>query len=138
MIVQGLTDSFRRELFEAIHDFSVDTFNIALYTDLANISGTTTAYTTAGEVVGSGYAAGGIALTGIAVGGAPGAAWVDFDDAIWTGVTVIARGALVYNASKANRSVAVLDFGSNKGDASGVFTIVMPPPLPTSALIRLS
>jgi hypothetical protein len=138
MITQGLTYSFVKELFEAIHDFNNDTFKIALYTDFANLTETTTAYTVTGEVTGSGYVAGGIDLTGVTVSQTSGVAWVDFADAIWTGVTVIARGAMIYNFSKANRAVALLDFGANKGDAAGVFTVVMPAPLATSALIRIS
>ena len=135
MISQTLTTSFKEQLFLAVHDFSTDTFKIALYVAAADLGPTTTVYTATGEVTGSGYVAGGIALTGATVMTLSTTAYVDFASAIFT-ASVTARGALIYNASKGNKAVAVLDFGADKTSTTA-FTVVMPANTSTSALIRL-
>jgi hypothetical protein len=135
MIVQTQTTSFKKELYEAIHNFSTDTFKIALYTANANLDEATTAYSAANEVSGTGYVAGGIALTGTTIGSDGYTAFVNFANAAF-GALVTARCALIYNSSKANRSVAVLDFGSDK--TSAAFVVTMPANTATTALIRSS
>lgn len=144
-ISQSLCTSFKQEILEGIHVFtgaSPDTFKIALYSSAANIGAATTAYTTSGEVAASGsYVAGGGTLTGtsVTVPVVPGTTVVvDFADISWTSATITARGALIYNSTKSNRSVAVLDFGSDKIVTSGTFTIQFPTPDATSGLIRLA
>lgn len=132
MITQCMTTSFKKESFEAIHDFTTDTFYMALYDASASLGADTTVYATDGEVSGTGYTAGGTALTGVTVATSGTTAYVDFDDVIFTGVT--ARGALIYNASKANRAVAVLDFGSDKTFNNS--TVQMPVASATTALLR--
>jgi hypothetical protein len=134
-IVQTQTTSFKKELYQAIHNFTVDTFKVALYTANADLNESTTVYGTANEVTGTGYTAGGIVLTGVTVGSDGYTAFVNFANAAF-GASVTARCALIYNSSKANRSVAVLDFGSDKTSAS--FTITMPANTSTTALIRAS
>ena len=134
-IVQTQTTSFKKELYQAIHDFTTDTFKIALYTANADLNAATTAYSTADEVTGSGYSAGGIVLTGVVIGSDDYTAYVNFANAAF-GASVTARCALIYNSSKADRSVAVLDFGSDKTSTS--FTVTMPASTTTSALIRSS
>lgn len=134
-IVQTQTTSFKKELYQAIHDFTTDTFKIALYTANADLNAATTAYSTANEVTGSGYSAGGIVLTGVVIGADDYTAYVNFANAAF-GASVTARCALIYNSSKANRSVVVLDFGSDKTSTS--FTVTMPASTTTSALIRSS
>lgn len=134
-IVQTQTTSFKLELYQAIHDFTSDTFKIALYTASADLNAATTAYSTANEVAGSGYTAGGIALTGVTLGADGYTAYVNFVNAAF-GASVTARCALIYNSSKANRSVAVLDFGSDKTSTS--FTVTMPATTASAALIRSS
>lgn len=135
-IIQGLTNSFRRELLEATHNFATDTFKIALYSESANLSPLTTAYTTAGEIVYDAYTAGGATLTGVSITTQGDTACVDWTGAVtWTGL-IEARGALIYNASKANRSVYVLDFGATrKGFYS--FSLQMPTPGEYTSLIRI-
>jgi hypothetical protein len=135
MISQTLTTSFKEQLFLGVHDFSMDTFNIALYIASANLGADTTVYTVTGEVTGSGYVAGGIALTGATVMTLSTTAYVDFASAVFS-AAVTARGALIYNASKGNKAVAVLDFGADKTSTTA-FTVTMPANTSTSALIRL-
>lgn len=135
MIAQTLTTSFKEQLLLAVHDFSTDTFNIALYTASANLGADTTVYSATGEVTGSGYVAGGIALTGTTVTVSGTTAFVDFASAVFT-ASVTTRGALIYNATKGNKAVAVLDFGADKTSTTAL-TVTMPANTSTSALIRL-
>ena len=143
-IAQTTTTSFRVELFEAVHDFTTDTFKIALYTGAADIGPTTTAYTTSGETSGTGYAAGGETLTvsvqptyGNNTYGIP-TAYVSFGNASWASANFTARGALIYNSSKSNKSVAVLDFGADKTVTGTAFTIQFPTADANSAIVRIS
>jgi hypothetical protein len=137
MIVQGQTTSFKKELYEAIHNFTTDTLKIALYTANATLNQDTTAYTATGEITGTGYTAGGSSLVNPIVSSASGVAYISFDNISWTSASFTVRGALIYNSSKANRSVAVLDFGSDKVTTS-TFTITFPANTSTSAIIRSS
>lgn len=137
MISQTQTTSFKEELFKGIQNLSTDTLYIALYTALADIGPDTTAYTTSGEITGTGYTAGGIALTGVTINNYDGTVYINFNNAVWNSASFTARGALIYNVSKANRSIAVLDFGADK-TCSNTFTITMPPNTYTTALIRYS
>jgi len=134
-IVQTQTTSFKTELYQAIHNLSTDTLKIALYTANADLNAATTVYTTSNEVTGGGYAAGGVVLTGVTINSDGYTAYVNFNNASFS-ASVTARCALIYNASKANRSIAVLDFGSDKTSSS--FIITMPANTATSALIRSS
>lgn len=137
MISQTQTTSFKEELFKGIQDLSTDTLYIALYTALADIGADTTVYTTNEEIVGTGYTAGGIQLTGVTINSFNGTVYINFNNAVWNPASFTARGALIYNVSKANRSIAVLDFGSDK-TCSNSFTITMPSNTYTTALIRYS
>jgi hypothetical protein len=137
VISQTQTTSFKEELFKGIQNLSTDTLYIALYTALADIGPDTTAYTTSGEITGTGYTAGGIALTGVTINTYDGTVYINFNNAVWNSASFTARGALIYNVSKANRSIAVLDFGADK-TCSNTFTITMPPNTYTTALIRYS
>jgi hypothetical protein len=134
-IVQTQTTSFKTELYTAIHNLSTDTLKIALYTANADLNEATTVYTTSSEVTGGGYVAGGVVLTGVTISSDGYTAYVNFNNAAFS-ASVTARCALIYNASKANRSIAVLDFGSDKTSSS--FIITMPANTATSALIRSS
>jgi hypothetical protein len=137
MITAGPCNSFKEELLEGIHDFLTDTFKVALYTNNATIGPDTTAYTTSNETSGAGYTAGGNTLTGVAVALSQGIAYVDFGDTTWTSGNFSARGALIYNSSKANRAVAVFEFGEVKTVSSGNFQIQFPPANPTDAVVRI-
>ena len=137
MIVQGQTTSFKEELYKGVHNFTTDTFKIALYTANATLNQDTTVYTTTGEITGTGYTAGGKALVAPTVNASDGTAYISFNNISWTSASFTVRGALIYNSSKANRSVAVLDFGSDKVTTS-TFTITFPANTSTSAIIRSS
>lgn len=134
-ILQTQTTSFKAELYEGIHDLTTDVLKIALYTASANLNESTTEYSSSNEVTGTGYVAGGVAMTGVTVNSSGFTAYVGFDNVVF-GAAVTARCALIYNSSKADRAIAVLDFGSDKTSAN--FTITMPSNNPTSALIRSS
>lgn len=133
-ITQTTCTSFKREQYLAIHDFSTDVLKIALYTSGSTIGADTTVYTTTDEIAGAGYTAGGEVMTGVTVNTSGTTAYVDFADVVWTG-SLTARGALIYNSSKSNKSIAVLDFGADKTSAT-VFTIQMPANDSTNALLR--
>jgi len=134
-IVQTQTTSFKKELYQGIHDLSTDILKIALYTANADLNEATTVYTTTNEVTGGGYTAGGIVLTGTTINSSGYTAYVNFNNAAFNAF-VTARCALIYNASQGNKSIAVLDFGSDKTSAS--FLITMPSNTATTALIRSS
>jgi hypothetical protein len=136
-IFQTLTNSFKQQTLEAVHDFTTDTFKLALYVSTADLSATTTVYVTSGEVVGTGYTAGGVVLTGATVQLSGSTAYVDFDNATWNPANFTARGALIYNASKGDKAVAVLDFGADKTTSTN-FVVQMPSNTASSALIRFS
>jgi len=144
---QTATTSFKVELLQAVHNFgptSPDTFKIALYTANANLNAATTVYTTSDEVTGTGYTAGGKTLS-ISVSPTSGnnlsnvpTAYVSFSNISWTGATFTARGALIYNSSEGNKSVAVLDFGSDKTVNNDTFQVIFPAPDANSAIVRIS
>jgi hypothetical protein len=138
MITQTQTTSFKAELYEGIHDLVDDTIKIALYTANADLTAATTVYGSDQEITGTGYTAGGNTLTGATVRSSGTTAYVSFDNTSWTDASFTCRGALIYNASKANRSVAVLNFGSDKTVVSGTFEIEFPTNDANSALIRSS
>ena len=135
-ILQAIATSFKAEILQGIHD-SADTYKIALYTSASTLDATATAYTTTNEVSGVGYTSGGQTLSGFSVTTSGTTAILDFTtDPSWENATITARGALIYNASKANKAVMVLDFGSDKSNSEGTFTIRLPLPDATNGLIR--
>lgn len=136
-IAQTQTTSFKLELYEGVHNFLTDTIKMALYYSTATLGASTTVYTTNGEVSGTGYSAGGEVLTGVTVAAANNVAYVNFANATWSPATFTCRGALIYNASKGDKAIAVLDFGADK-TATNSFTVQMPVTGPTTALIRSS
>ena len=135
-IVQTQTTSFKKELYQAVHNLSTDTLKIALYTGNANLNEATTVYTTSNEVVASGYTAGGQVMTGVAISSSGGTAYVNWANVSWT-TAVTARCALIYNVTQGNKSIAVIDFGADKTSTT-TFTITMPANTATTALIRSS
>ena len=126
-------NSFKSGLFDGDFDFDTDTFKIALYTNSATLNADTTAYTTTGEVSGSGYTAGGNTLT-VSKGTTGGTAFISFDNTSWS-AAITARGALIYKDG--GGSICVLDFGSDKTSTT-TFTVDFPFASSTDALIRLS
>lgn len=129
--------SYKQEIFSGIHD-AADRYRIALYNADANLGPDTKVYTPINEVRGPGYEPGGQTLTGFRSGIDNRVAWLDWKNGpSWYNATIVARAAMIYNYSKGNRSVAVLDFGSNKTSTNGTFEIVFPKPTANEALIRI-
>jgi len=136
-ILQGMCSSFKQESWLGIHDLDTDTLKMALYTANANLSQATTVYTTADEVVGAGYTAGGEVITGAQVLLSGTTAYLTFNNPVWSGASFVCRGALIYNASKADRAIAVIDFGADK-TASGTFPVQLPAATAAAALLRFA
>jgi hypothetical protein len=140
-IQQAVCNSFKQQILEGQHQFESggDEFKLALYTSAANLSAATTVYSATSEVPNSGeYSAGGGILQSQETGLDTGVAIVDFADLSFTGVTLTARGALIYNTSDANKAVCVLDFGSDKTATSGTFTIQFPAFTSSAAILRIA
>ena len=148
-ISQAMCTSFKVELLSGGHNFNTanvartvntqDTFKIALFTSTASLGAATTAYSTSNEVTGTGYVAGGNTL---AVSQVPTStsttSWLDFTDSTWSSATITANGALIYNSTNSDTSVAVLAFGGDKTSTSGDFTVIFPTADSTNAIIRIA
>ena len=134
-IVQTQTTSFKAELYEGVHNLLVDDIYMALYTGNANLNADTTVYSSTNEVTGTGYVAGGVQMTGVTINTSDYTVYVNFANTEFN-AAVTARCALIYNASQGNKSIAVLDFGSDKTSTN--FIVTMPANTATSALIRSS
>jgi hypothetical protein len=133
-----MCSSFKQQILLGEHDLDTDVIKIALYTSAADLSAATTAYSTSNEVVGTGYTAGGNTLAGATVSLTGTTAFVDFSDTTWTTATITARGALIYNSSKSDKAIAVLDFGSDKTSTAGSFTVQFPANDSSSAIVRIA
>jgi hypothetical protein len=132
-------NSFKTGLMNGTFNFTSGTFYMALYTNAASLDATTTAYTSTGEVVASGYTAGGLALSVTqvpTVGNSGNTAYISFGNAVWNSA-LTARGALIYESTTGNPAVCVLDFGSDK-ISNATFTVQFPNPSNTSAIIRIA
>ena len=139
MIQQGACTVFKVNLASGNEDFasgSPYTYKIALYTANADLGPNTTAYTSTGEVVGSGYTATGEVLTIIPVASGGTTAYISFNNVTWDPASFTARGALIYN-SNTGAAVCVLDFGSDK-TSTNTFTVTFPVNTATSSVIRLT
>ena len=134
-ILQTQTTSFKAELYTGVHNLLTNTLKIALYTAAADLNEATTVYSSVNEVSGTGYNPGGVPLTGVTINSSGYTAYVDFADVVFN-ASVTARCALIYNFTQGNKSIAVLDFGSDKTSTN--FTITMPANTATAALIRSS
>jgi hypothetical protein len=137
-ITQALCTSFKTEILGGTHDLDTDVLKIALYTSSATLDATTTAYSSTNEVSGTGYTAGGETVSGATITSSGTTAFVDFSDVTWSSSTITARGALIYNSSKSNKAVAVLNFGSDKSSSNGNFVISFPTADANNAIIRIA
>jgi|TARA_R110000803_G_scaffold168001_1_gene231235 carbon monoxide dehydrogenase subunit G len=141
-ISQTLTDAFLQDCLDGAQNLGNggDTLKIALYTSSATLGSTTSAYTTTNEVSGTGYTAGGATLASQAVAydATNKVAFFDAADPAFTTATITARGALIYNNTKSNASIAVLDFGSDFTSTAGTFTVQLPSAAHNTAIIRIS
>ena len=136
-IQQTLTTSFKQDMLQAGQNLVTNTLKMALYTGFATIGPTTTVYAITNEVAGTGYTAGGNAITGAVItADADGTVYVTFNSVVWPAASFTARGALIYNVTQGNKSIAVLDFGSDKVRNNQTFTVTMPSNTATTALLR--
>jgi len=139
----AICNSFKKELLEATHNFSNpggNSFKLALYGTPATLGKSTTSFTTGGQVTSpsGGYSSGGKALVNTGTSLATNTAITDFSDLSFVGVTITARGALIYNDTNADKSVAVLDFGGEKTASAGTFTIQFPAFTTSAAILRIA
>ncbi len=143
MINSAYCTSFKKQLLEGAHDFRVggNVFKIALYTEAANLNSSTTAYTATGEIVGSGYTAGGLVLTQSNPVEFGSSGIVTFSNVSWAGATIAARGALIYNSTPVhtytNPACIVLDFGITRVASNNTFEIRFPAATDQTAIIRV-
>ena len=141
-ISQTLTDAFLQDCLDGGQNLGNggNTLKIALYTSSASLGATTSAYTTSNEASGTGYTAGGATLSSQAVAydSTNQVAYFDAADPAWTTASITARGAMIYNNSKSNASIAILDFGSDYTSTAGTFTIQLPSAAYNTAIIRIS
>ena len=136
-IVQTQTTSFKEQLYSGVHNLLTNSLYIALYTGNANLNEATTVYSSTNEITGTGYVAGGKLITGVTVQSDGYTAYVSFTNPYWSPAAFTTRCALIYNATQGNKSICVLDFGSDK-TCTTTFTITLPANTSTSALIRSS
>ena len=154
-ISQAMTNSFKVDILSGGHNFNTtnralttntqDTFKIAMYTSSADLGAGTTAYSATNEITntaGNAYTAGGATLSISQVptsGGSPSTtAYINFSNVSWNTASFTANGALIYNSSNSNKSVAVLAFGSDKTVSSGTFTIQFPTAGTGSSIIQIA
>jgi len=134
-IIQTQTTSFKVQLYTGVHNLLTNTLKMALYNANADLSEATTIYTVVNEASGGGYTPGGVVIQNVTINSSGSTAYVSFDTVVFS-AAVTARGALIYNSTQGNKSIAVLDFGSDKISAN--FTVTLPANNATSALIRSS
>ena len=139
----AICNSFKKELLEATHNFSNpggNSFKLALYGTPATLGKSTTSFTTGGQVTSptGGYSSGGKALVNAGTSLATNTAITEFADLSFTGVTITARGALIYNDTNGDKAVAVLDFGGEKTASAGTFTIQFPAFTTSAAILRIA
>jgi hypothetical protein len=139
-IYQGLTTSFKVDILNGRQNIASDTLKMALYDGYVELGENTAAYSTTNEIAGVGYTEGGQALSNVSISSTSnGIVYVSFSNVVWDPAQFTARGALIYNFTRANASVATLDFGSDKTQAAnGTFTVALPPDTASSALIRIT
>jgi len=131
--------SFKAEILGGTHDLDTDVIKIALYTSSASLDAATTAYSSTNEVAsGNGYTTGGNTLSGATISSSGTTAFCDFSDSTWSSASFTARGALIYNSSKSNKAIAVLDFGADKTSTNGDFVVQFPTNDATNAIIRIA
>jgi len=135
-ITQAMCTSFKEECLKEGHQMATDTIKIALFTSSASMGASTTAYSTSNEISGTGYSAGGVALTSQTVSTSSTTAYFDAADPSWTSASFTANGALIYNSTNSDKAIAVLAFGGDFTVAGGTFKIIFPA-AGASAIIRI-
>jgi len=136
-ITAAVCNTYKDEILEGIH-LAADAYKIALFTSSATLSKSTTAYAVTNEVSGAGYTAGGVTLTGFSSALDTDTAVLDFADPSWPTSTITARGGLIYNSTRSNKAVAVLDFGADITSTAATFTVTFPAATAAAGLIRIA
>ena len=139
-ITQAMATSFKVQLLNGVHNFSANTFKLALYTSSATLNENTTAYSATNEVASTGnYSAGGNTLTvSVTPTNTGNVAYISFANTSWANATITANGALIYNNSQSNAAVCVLAFGGDKTSTNGTFAVNFPTADASNAIIRLT
>ena len=139
-ITQAMATSFKVELLNGQHNFSANTFKLALYTSSATLNENTTAYSATNEVASTGnYSAGGNTLTvSVTPTNSGNVAYISFANTSWANATITANGALIYNSNLSNAAVCVLAFGGDKTSTNGTFAVNFPTADASNAIIRLT
>jgi len=139
-ITQAMATSFKVQLLNGQHNFTANTFKLALYTSSATLNENTTAYSATNEVPSTGnYSAGGNTLTvSVTPTNTGNVAFISFANTSWANATITANGALIYNSNLSNAAVCVLAFGGDKTSTNGTFAINFPTADATNAIIRLT
>lgn len=143
-ITTAMCNSFKQELLGGVHDLDTDSLKIALIkqSPTGTYGAATTNYSdvtgNSDEAAGTNYTAGGQVLDSATISLSGTTAFVDFADEVFTNLTISADGAILYNASKGNKAIAVFDFGGTVTATSGDFTVVFPTADSSNAVIRIS
>jgi hypothetical protein len=125
-ITAAICNSYKQEVLQGIH-LAADVYKLALFRSAtATLDKTTAAYSATGEASGTGYGAGGNALTGFSVTLSGDTAQLTFSPAVWMSSTIAAEGCLIYNSTRSNKAVCVLSFGGTVQDTNGTFTVTIP------------
>ena len=135
-ITSATCDSFKQEILNGVHNLPTDSLKMALYNGSASLDHTTTVYSSTNEVTGTGYTAGGTAVTAT-VNLQSGVATVDFSTVSWPTSTITAYGAMIYNTSHSNKAVAVISFGGAQSTTGTTFQVQSPSTGPTTSAIRI-
>ena len=142
-ITRAMCTLFKKDVLLGDHHLDTDDIYIALYTSSASLDAATDGYTTSNEVSGTGYTAGGNALSSKAVTENSTSGVFDAADPEWTSASFTARGALIYNktlgdaSSNSRGAIAVLNFGGDFTVAGGTFKIVFPAATASNAIVRI-
>lgn len=138
-ITAAFCNSFKQELLAMTPHTAADVYKIALFVSAATLSKATTAYSATNEASGTGYSAGGATLVGFATSLDTDTAILDWTtDPTWATSTITARGALIYNSTRSNKAVAVLDFGSDITSTAGTFTVTLPAATAAAGIVKIA
>lgn len=143
-ITTAMCNSFKQELLGGVHDLDTDTLKVALIkqSPTGTYGAATTNYSdvtdNTDEAVGTNYTAGGQVLDSATITLSGSTVFVDFDDEVFTNLTISSDGAIIYNASQSNKAIAVFDFGATVTSTSGDFTLVFPTADANNAVIRIT
>ena len=122
----GMTLACKRDLLDGVHHRD-DVYMVALYGSDATLNPFTEFYEKEGEAKGKGYLVGGKPLKGRVVGMHGTRAQISWERTVrWPNATIRARHALIYNKSKDNRAMTILDLGEEAASTNGNWDLELP------------